>query len=102
MAMPVVMSSLGYIGTAAMLWVGGGIIVHGLHHFHLDTIPQLVDLFSHWTGRVPGIGPLTEWLGRAIGSAVVGFLIGGVIVAVMHFIPRRGAKGHAAPPPKAT
>lgn len=101
--MPKVLAWLSVIGTAAMLWVGGGIIVHGLHHFHLDTIPHLVDLFSHWTGRVPGIGAITEWLGFAVGSAAVGFLIGSVILAVVHFIPRRGAKGHATPqPPDAT
>ena len=29
-AMPVTMEALTLIGTAAMLWVGGGIIVHGL------------------------------------------------------------------------
>jgi predicted DNA repair protein MutK len=102
-AMPPLLQGLSIVGTAAMLWVGGGIIVHGLHHFHLETIPHLVDLFSHWTGQVPGIGAVTEWLGFALGSAVVGFVIGGVIVAAVHFIPRRGTKGHAAPqPPDAT
>lgn len=39
-AMPHVMQTLAVVGTAAMLWVGGGIIVHGLEHFHLDTVPR--------------------------------------------------------------
>jgi predicted DNA repair protein MutK len=35
---------------------------------------------------VPGV---IEWLVSAIGSAVVGMIVGGVIVAVMHLIPRK-------------
>lgn len=102
-AMPPLLRGLTIVGTAAMLWVGGGILVHGLEHFHLDAVPSLVEGFSHWAGRVPVVGAVTEWLGFAVGSAVVGFLIGGVIVAVVHFLPRRGKKDHAAPqPPDAT
>jgi predicted DNA repair protein MutK len=97
-AMPPLLEALAVIGTAAMLWVGGGIIVHGLEHFHLQTIPHLVEGFSHWAGRVPGIGAVTGWLAFALGSAAVGFVIGGVIVAVMHFVPR---KGHGAKHPPA-
>jgi predicted DNA repair protein MutK len=90
-AMPVVMSSLAYIGTAAMLWVGGGIIVHGLHHFHLTPVPGWVEGLQHWAGQVPAIGPVTGWLAMAIGSAVVGLVVGGVIAGVLHFIPRKKA-----------
>ena len=41
--MPVVMSALSVIGTAAMLWVGGGILVHGSH-----------TLGMHWPRRAAG------------------------------------------------
>jgi predicted DNA repair protein MutK len=92
-AMPVMMDGLSKIGTAAMLWVGGGILVHGLHHFHIDLIPNLVEGFAHWAGAVPGIGAVTGWLATAAASAVVGLIVGGVIVAVMHFVPKR-KKGH--------
>ena len=36
-AMPKLLTALSVIGTVAMLWVGGGIIVHGTHEvgFHL-------------------------------------------------------------------
>lgn len=51
--MPVVMNWLTVIGTAAMLWVGGGIIVHGLEHFHLTPLPVWVEGASHWAGEVP-------------------------------------------------
>jgi predicted DNA repair protein MutK len=89
--MPVVMSWLTVVGTAAMLWVGGGIIVHGLEHFHFTPIPVWVEGASHWAGQVPAIGPATGWLTFAVGSAVVGFVIGAIIAAVMHFLPKRKA-----------
>jgi predicted DNA repair protein MutK len=91
-AMPPLLQGLQIVGTAAMLWVGGGIIVHGLEHFHLQTIPGLVERFSHWAGGVPGIGAVTEWIGFAAGSSVVGFVIGGVVVAALHLWPRRHAR----------
>jgi predicted DNA repair protein MutK len=93
-AMPVVMDGLSKVGTAAMLWVGGGIIVHGLHHFHLDAIPNIVETMRHAAATVPGVGPVASWLVMVLASAVVGLVVGGVIAAVMHFVPKR-KKGHA-------
>lgn len=89
--MPKVMGMLTVVGTAAMLWVGGGIIVHGLEHFHLETVPHLVEGVSHWASAVPGIGEVTGWIAMAAGSAVVGLLVGAPIVAVMHFWPGKKA-----------
>jgi predicted DNA repair protein MutK len=90
-AMPVTMEALTVIGTAAMLWVGGGIIVHGLAHFGLNAVPHLVEGASHWAAGAPGVGPVTGWMAMAAGSAVVGFIIGGAIVIAVHLIPRRKA-----------
>ena len=88
--MPIVMDALTQIGTAAMLWVGGGILVHGLEEYHLTPIPHWVEAASHWAGQAPAVGPFTAWATFAAGSAVVGLVVGGVIAAVMHFIPRKG------------
>jgi predicted DNA repair protein MutK len=90
-AMPVTMEALTVIGTAAMLWVGGGIIVHGLEHFHLTPVPHWVEAASHWAGSAPVVGPVTGWLAMAAGSAVVGLIVGGVIVGVLHLIPSKKA-----------
>ena len=88
-AMPVVLDLLTKVGTAAMLWVGGGIIVHGMEHYHVPVVPQLVEGFSHWAGAFPGVGPAAGWLAFAVGSAIVGLIVGAVIVGVLHLIPRR-------------
>ena len=94
-AMPVTMEALTLIGTAAMLWVGGGIIVHGLEKFHLTPIPHWVEGLSHWAGQAPIVGPVAGWLAFALGSAVVGLAIGGVLAGVMHlWHHRKGAAAH--------
>ena len=93
-AMPMVLTGLATIGTVAMLWVGGGILVHGLHEYHLDWAPDLIEGLSHAAGSVPLIGPVTGWLATAAASAVVGLVTGGIIVAALHLVPRGKRAAH--------
>jgi uncharacterized protein len=88
-AMPMVLSLLTQVGTAAMLWVGGGIIVHGLEAFHLPTIPHWVEGLSHWAGQVPLIGPVTGWAAGAAASALAGLVVGAPHVHAYQLL-RRG------------
>ena len=88
-AMPVLLGLLTKVGTAAMLWVGGGIIIHGLEHYHLTPIPAWAHGFQHWAEGAPGVGHITGWAAYALASAVVGLILGAVIVAAMHLIPRK-------------
>jgi uncharacterized protein len=90
-AMPHVLSGLSVVGTAAMLWVGGGIIVHGLEHYHFSPVPHWVEAASHAAGALPGIGPFAGWAAFALGSAIVGAIVGGIIVAAMHLTPKKKA-----------
>ncbi len=88
-AMPKLLAALGSIGTAAMAWVGGGIFVHGLDHFQLETIPQLM----HGAGNMlanaaPGARSLLRWLGEALVSAMIGLLLGSVIAALILMFKR--------------
>jgi len=87
--MPHVLNSLTVIGTAAMLWVGGGIIVHGLHEYHLTPIPGWVEALGHWAGAAPALGAAAAWTAQAAASAVVGLAVGGLVVAAMHVIPHK-------------
>lgn len=88
-AMPAVMSGLTVIGTAAMLWVGGGIIVHGLEQYHLTPIPGLIHQLQHWASGAPVMGTVAGWSAFAVGAALTGLVIGGVIAGVLHLIPKR-------------
>jgi predicted DNA repair protein MutK len=88
-AMPVLMSILAVVGTAAMLWVGGGLIVHGLHEFHIDLIPGTIEHVAQGAAHaVPAIGSIMHWLVTAIGGAIVGLVVGGIIVAALHLFKK--------------
>jgi predicted DNA repair protein MutK len=91
---PKMLTALSGIGTAAMLWVGGGILVHGLEELHIFVAAP--ELIHHLAEAVAGgAGPLegaVEWLVGAIGSAIVGLIIGGAIVAVVRTLIRHPEK----------
>jgi hypothetical protein len=88
--MPVVMKILSVVGTAAMLWVGGQLIVHGLHEFHLTPIPGMIEHLAEGAAHaMPAIGGFADWLVNAIGGAIVGLAIGGLIVAGLHLLPKK-------------
>ncbi|MDJ0278255.1 DUF808 domain-containing protein [Sphingomonas sp. 2R-10] len=89
-AMPVVLKALALIGTAAMLWVGGQIILHGMEEFGLAALPHLVhDTAHHVAQAVPALGGVLDWLVNAAAAAVFGIVIGGIIAGVLHLVPRR-------------
>jgi predicted DNA repair protein MutK len=84
---PKMLAVLGIVGTAAMLWVGGGILVHGLHELHiLSFIPDAVDHAAHAIG---GDNGFIGWLVHALGGALVGAVVGGIIVAALHLFRRK-------------
>ena len=89
-AMPWVMAGLSTIGIAAMIWVGGGIIVHGLEAFGLDAIAHAIhDAGEAAAHAVPALGGMLEWTVGAIGSGLLGLAIGAVIVALHHKLARK-------------
>ncbi len=76
LGMPVVMSALSKAGTAAMLWVGGGIIIHGLDHFGLRAIPHAVEGLSQ---RAAAFGAVMGWATTAAASAAVALALGSIL-----------------------
>ena len=82
---PKMLSALSTIGTAAMLWVGGGILLHGLEDLHiLEIVPHTLHHWSEIAAHASGaIGPIVEWFLYALGSAVAGLIVGGLIVLVV-------------------
>ena len=84
-AMPKLLAGLSVIGIAAMIWVGGGIFLHGMHEYHFTPLPEWLDHASLAAGTaVPAASGLVQWLVHAIGSGAFGLIIGGVIVGVHH------------------
>lgn len=84
-AMPKLLVLLSVVGTIAMLWVGGGIIVHGTHEIGLDWLYDIAHGAEHWAQGLSGaLGGISGWLAYAGVSAVFGLVFGAVIAVVLH------------------
>ncbi len=87
--MPKLLSVLSIVGTAAMLWVGGHILVAGAEelgwHGPADVVHGLEDAVS----GVAGVGGVLGWLANTAASALVGLAVGFVVMAVVRRLPRR-------------
>jgi predicted DNA repair protein MutK len=81
--MPGFLTFLGALGTAAMIFVGGGIIIHGLEVYGFGAPAHLIHAATdHIAGLAPAVAGITSWLVAAIGSGLVGLAIGGALVPV--------------------
>ena len=92
-AMPRLLTFIAVVGTAAMLWVGGHILLTSLDELGWHAPYELV---HHWEEAVheavAGVGAALGWLVNTLASAVVGLVVGAVAVGVMHLVPRRRAR----------
>jgi predicted DNA repair protein MutK len=105
--MPVLLRLLAIVGTAAMIWVGGGIIIHGLEGYGFGTLGHAIHDAAEAAGHaVPAMGGFIAWLVSAAGSGLFGLLLGAVLIPLIHFIAvpllravrggRRKAEKHTA------
>ncbi|SEO73610.1 hypothetical protein SAMN04487843_103269 [Methylobacterium sp. ap11] len=101
--MPVLLKVLAVVGTAAMVWVGGGILMHGLEGYGLSAPAHAAHAAAESLGALlPSARGAIEWLVTAAASGLVGLLVGGVLIPVVSgvsgLLRRRGAsagKHHA-------
>ncbi len=84
--MPHFLKVLSAVGTAAMLWVGGGIIIHGFAGYGLAGLEHLIHDAAMASGKALAfIGGLVEWLVTAGFAALLGLAIGGAAIVAMHY-----------------
>jgi uncharacterized protein len=85
-AMPVVLTVLTVVGTAAMLWVGGHILLIGADelglHVLYDAVHHVEEAAHDATGALGGI---VGWLVNTVASAILGLIVGLLVVLVMTF-----------------
>ncbi len=90
-AMPRLLAVISVVGIAAMLWVGGHILLVGTDDLGWHWVYETV---HHWElevhHAVDGIGAVLGWLVNTAASAVIGVLVGALVVAVMHLLPVGG------------
>jgi predicted DNA repair protein MutK len=80
--MPKLLAWLSVIGTAAMLWVGGHILLVGADELGWHAPYELVHEMEHAVDGVPAVGGVLAWAVNTAASAVVGVAVGSVLVAV--------------------
>ncbi|AGP31181.1 DUF808 family protein [Corynebacterium terpenotabidum] len=81
--MPNLLSTLSVVGTAAMLWVGGHILLSGTDELGWHGPHNVV---HHLEEAVSGAGGAVQWLVDTGISAVVGFLVGSLVLGIVHLV----------------
>ncbi len=83
--MPIVMTFLSVVGTAAMIWVGGGILLHGAEVFGLTAVPDWAHHTAEAAGQAaPVAGGFVAWLVNAAIAGIIGLIVGGAIALALH------------------
>jgi predicted DNA repair protein MutK len=116
--MPAVLAAITMIGTVAMLWVGGHIMLQGAHDLGWHAPYDFVHVLEHPFAGIAVVGGFLAWLVNTLCSAVLGLAWGLVVMAVvgpllkvLPFGKTKGshdegsvhaaATGHRPSPPKA-
>ncbi|CAN1514084.1 Inner membrane protein YedI [Mycobacteriaceae bacterium] len=90
--MPKVLAWLSVIGTAAMLWVGGHILLVGFDELGWHVPYHLVHQLEKVVHGVPGLGGVLGWIVNTLASALVGLVVGLVLVFLVERLPFRRSK----------
>ncbi len=96
LAMPKLLAGISVLGTAAMLWVGGHILLQNVANVGFEWPWHQVEHVAHAVhDAVPGVGGVLAWLVETAILAVVGLLVGLVILAVVDGIRAVRGGGHS-------
>ena len=80
---PGFMTLLATVGTAAMLWVGGDIVIHGAAELGAPGPERVIySAAEAAASAIPGAAGLVKWLVKAFFAAVIGVMCGGLVVLV--------------------
>lgn len=83
-AMPLFLQVLGVVGTAAMIWVGGGIVLHGLAEYGLGAMAHAIHGVAQVAASaLPALGGLVAWLVEAAGAGIAGLVVGAAAIPMV-------------------
>ena len=88
-AMPRLLAVISLVGTVAMLWVGGHILLVNVHEVGWWDAPyELVHDLEHEVADATGaLGGVLGWCVNTAISAVIGLVVGAVVVVILHLLP---------------
>jgi predicted DNA repair protein MutK len=82
-AMPKVLKLLTIVGTAAMIWVGGSIVIHGLEELGVHEPGHTIHAIAHAAGAaLPAAEGAVVWTVKALLDGILGLLLGLVLIPV--------------------
>lgn len=85
-AMPGFMKTLSIVGTAAMVWVGGGILVHGLAGLGFAGLEHWIESLAHAVdAAASALGGILGWMTTAALSGVLGLVAGFILIPVAEY-----------------
>lgn len=93
-SMPTVFRVISVIGTVAMLWVGGHLVLQNLEETFWAGPYELVHVVTH---AIEAAGPVVVWIVETAMSAIFGLVIGLIIVGIVTVIQRLVRRGAPAP-----
>jgi hypothetical protein len=77
------MTAISTVGTLAMLWVGGSIVIHGLEVMGWGWLGHVIhDLAHAVAGWVPALGGFLAWLVKAVLDGIFGLVLGLMLIPV--------------------
>ncbi|PZF56799.1 DUF808 domain-containing protein [Curtobacterium sp. MCSS17_008] len=90
-AMPTVFRMISIVGTVAMLWVGGHLVIANLAETFWAGPYELLHVIEH---AVEHAGPVVTWIVDTAVSAVFGLVLGMVVVGIVLGIGRLRGREH--------
>jgi len=82
--MPTVLAAITLVGTIAMLWVGGHIMLQGAYDLGWHVPYDVVHVLEAPFVGIPVVGGFLAWLVNTLCSAVLGAAWGLVVMAIVH------------------
>ena len=88
LAMPKLLTALSGIGTLAMLWVGGHILVDGAKKLGFKTPYDAIHAAEHAVYEATGaLGGALGWMTNSTLSGVIGLALGTIVAVLLHKVP---------------
>ena len=82
--MPTVLKVISIVGTAAMLWVGGSIVVHGLDDLGFHAPYGAIHALAETVANGAGGSNFIEWIVTATLDGVLGVVLGLVLIPIVN------------------
>jgi len=96
-AMPILLTVIATVGTLAMLWVGGSIILHQLATLGLAGPEHALEVVEHAVQDGTGAaGGVFGWLTYAAGAALFGLVLGAIVAVAVHMVQKATGWGKGA------